>query len=535
MRPSRWHAAYLRNFPTAASRRALEITVFWLIIVAALITRVWGLQQPHAMIFDETYYVKDAWSLWNHGYETQWPKDADQELLNGNAYGYLETSSYVVHPPLGKWVMGAGMAFFGPSNTFAWRIMVALAGVVMVALVWLIAKRLFASFAIAAFAALLMTFSGNGIVMSRVALLDNLVAMFALLGVFFMLKDRDWHRREMRSILSLKTLPEREAMRLGPVLWFRPWLWAAAVAFGCATATKWSGGYFLAAFCVYIVFDDLVLRHRFRFRLAELGSLRQALATFAMTVPVALAVYLTSWLGWFITSGGYDRNWANEHASEVSGPLSLLPKSMQSFVTYQREVAKFHLGLNSDHPYKSAPLEWLWERRPTLMYIKRDQIGQNGCGAQNGCTSGILQAENPVLWYLGILSAIVVLGIAIAMLFNRSRLWQSGFILFGFVGGYLPWIITSSRSSVYNFYTIAFTPYVVLSLAMVMWLLWRRRPSGRVLDRPWLFTVDTGRIVVTATLVVILAVSVFFMPIWTGLQLSNDEWLWRMWLPTWYS
>ena len=32
--------------------------------------RLWHLGQPHSFEFDETYYAKDAWSMWIHGYTT---------------------------------------------------------------------------------------------------------------------------------------------------------------------------------------------------------------------------------------------------------------------------------------------------------------------------------------------------------------------------------------------------------------------------------------------------------------------------------
>jgi dolichyl-phosphate-mannose-protein mannosyltransferase len=33
--------------------------------------RFWNLGQPHALVFDETYYVKEAWSLLKYGVEMQ--------------------------------------------------------------------------------------------------------------------------------------------------------------------------------------------------------------------------------------------------------------------------------------------------------------------------------------------------------------------------------------------------------------------------------------------------------------------------------
>ncbi|MBK0297032.1 phospholipid carrier-dependent glycosyltransferase, partial [Bacillus sp. S34] len=46
------------------------------------------------------------------------------------------------------------------------------------------------------------------------------------------------------------------------MLWWRPWLFAMGLALGLATATKWSGMYFLAFFAVYSVLSDMVLRRR---------------------------------------------------------------------------------------------------------------------------------------------------------------------------------------------------------------------------------------------------------------------------------
>ena len=40
---------------------------------------------------------------------------------------FTSTGSFVVHPPLGKWLIGAGMALFGADSSFGWRITTALA------------------------------------------------------------------------------------------------------------------------------------------------------------------------------------------------------------------------------------------------------------------------------------------------------------------------------------------------------------------------------------------------------------------------
>ncbi|MFM6971759.1 MAG: hypothetical protein ACKOWH_04135, partial [Rhodoluna sp.] len=47
----------------------------WFIVALAAVLRLWNLAYPQKLVFDETYYVKDAWTLWNTGAERAWPAD----------------------------------------------------------------------------------------------------------------------------------------------------------------------------------------------------------------------------------------------------------------------------------------------------------------------------------------------------------------------------------------------------------------------------------------------------------------------------
>ena len=55
-------------------------------ILAAAI-RLPGLDNVRTLIFDETYYVKDAWSLLTLGYEGTWAKDVDAAFATGDVSG----------------------------------------------------------------------------------------------------------------------------------------------------------------------------------------------------------------------------------------------------------------------------------------------------------------------------------------------------------------------------------------------------------------------------------------------------------------
>ncbi len=86
---------------------------------------------------------------------------------------------------------------FGADNSFGWRISVAVVGILLVVLTMAIAHGLFARPLLTVIAGGLLAIDGNAIVLSRVALLDTMLAFFALLGVAFVLLDRRWAKRRL--------------------------------------------------------------------------------------------------------------------------------------------------------------------------------------------------------------------------------------------------------------------------------------------------------------------------------------------------
>src|SRR5690606_38745509 len=122
--------------------------------------------------------------------------------------------------------------------------------------------------------------------------------------------DRDWSNARLAAWIAARNLTERR-IDWGPALWWRPWLMAAAVAFGLAAAVKWNGLYFLAAFAVYSLVVDAVARRRAGVTFWVTGTIwKQAPVSFLLTVPIALGAYLVTWTGWFVSNNSYFRNWA---------------------------------------------------------------------------------------------------------------------------------------------------------------------------------------------------------------------------------
>ena len=456
----------------------------WLIIGLAAFLRLWQLGYPSKLVFDETYYVKDAWTLWNTGSEKAWPADANAAFESGSVNTFLSDPSFVVHPPLGKWIIGFGMWLFGAEHSYSWRITTALLGTAAVGILMLVAKLLFKSTAWALAAGFLFAIDGHAIVLARTALLDNSLMFFALLAFYFLLRDQ-----QLRDI--------------DKVIWFRPWLVAAGLSLGAATAVKWSGLYFIAAFGLYVVLSEALARRAAgQEKWLSNGLFKQGSLTFINMVPVSILVYLISWSGWILGSDGYSRNATGDWFT--------------SLIEYHKAAYGFHVGLHTPHNYAANALSWLFAIRPTSFFYEGLSLGQDGCNTDGGCSSAITALGNPFIWWPAAASVFFL-----AVWFVRTRQRAAGLILLGIGAGYLPWLLFLNRTT-FQFYSIAFLPWMILALIFVA------RHYVYQAERP---IRAQGLFLLYAALT--LAGTLFFLPIWIGTWTPYWYWHIHMWLPSW--
>ena len=457
----------------AALSPRLQTVLFYapVLIVASLI-RLINLGSPKALVFDEVYYVRDAWSMWNLGYEAEWVAGGD--FAGGAVNSFTRVGDFIAHPPLGKWIIGAGMALFGPENPFGWRIATAVAGIIVVLLVMLIARRLFRSRGIAALAGFLVAIDGIAITMSRTALLDGLLALFILAAFLALIRHLDTPG-------------------------WGGWLLLAGVLIGAATAVKWSGLYAMAAFGLWVVaVETLRIWKARRGKGFVLRSALSALQSFALFVPVAVIVYVASWSGWILSSSGYGRQWAAD-SGFGDGAYGIL----RGLWKYQRDIYDYNIGLSSPHNYQANPFTWLAMIRPTAFYYQAT--------GTEGYVQYVTSVANPVIWWIGAIAILALIAMTI-----RKATWQNVAILVGVAGTYIPWLFFSQRT-VFQFYTVTLEPFLVLALIAV--IVWLRKNHLRALA----FT-----LVLVAT-----GVSVFFMPVWMGIPIPEWFAVIHYWFPTW--
>jgi dolichyl-phosphate-mannose--protein O-mannosyl transferase len=512
-----------RTLLLGATRRARLTGWLWPLAVTLLggVLRFWDLGRPHELVFDETYYVKQAYSLLVQGFEGQWGDDANAGFAAGDTSALRTSAEYVVHPPVGKWLIALGMHLGGGvESSAAWRLASAVAGTLAVLMVARIGRRLFASTALGTVAGLLMAVDGEAIVHSRTGLLDGFVMVLALAAFGTLLLDRDQARRRLAA-RTAAVLDSGAALGLGPRLGWRWWRFAAAVLLGLCIGTKWSGLYFLAAFGLLSVAWDATARRSVGVRRWAPAALwRDAVPAGLVMVLTAALTYVGSWWSWFAHPGSYLRQWAEQHPGEG---VTWLPPALRSLWHFHTEMWQFHTTLTAEHAYSAHPLGWIVQWRPTSFYYPTGVSGLQGdaaelaCGADS-CSQAITSLGNPVIWWLGALAVLVALWWLVV-----RRDWRAGAVLSGIVAGWLPWFAYAHRT-IFTFYSIAFTPWVVLTLVYVLALLVQSRdPVQR----------RRGLVATTAVLVVVVVVSAFFYPIWTGWVVPYDFWHLHMWLRSW--
>lgn len=424
----------------------------------AAFTRLWNLGSPHEIMFDETYYVKDAYSIWHLGYEGTWAQNANASFVRGNFSTLSPEASFVVHPPLGKWLIATGMELTGPASSWGWRLAVALAGIATVFLLCRLVWRLFPSPLLVGLAGLFLAIDGVGITESRIGLLDGFIGLFALAAVYCIVRDRQSQRERIARLLE-----GTAEGALAPKAGWRPWMISAGVLLGCACSVKWSGLYLLATIGIMTVIWDGTALRAVKAKVWKLETLvSRGWGNFMRLVPVAGVTYLLSWFGWFMNPSAYKHGWAA--AERAAGRGSWLPDSIADFIEYHRAIYEFHVGLSTPHSYMAKPSGWLLQMRPTSFYWQsNDTLGADAyhCDTRN-CVRAITSIGNIPIWWAAFVAVFAVVAYV-----ALKHDWRGWVVLSGYIGLYLPWFMYWDRT-IFTFYTVAFVPFVVLALTVAL-------------------------------------------------------------------
>ncbi len=498
--------------------------------------RVWHLGTPHAVLFDETYYAKDAYSLLKYGYVREFTDAANRKILAGNLQGIFKPDvTEIVHPDGGKWLIALGERAFG-LDPFGWRISAAVVGALTVLVLARLVRRLTGSTLLGCVAALLLAFDGLHFVMSRLALLDVFLAFWLVCATACLVADRDWARARLAADHPVSA----DIRGFGPVrgLLWRPWRVGAGVCFGLACGTKWSGVYVLAVFGLLAWVWDAGARRAIGVRAAWAKSLLVDAAPALVTiVGVALVAYLATWTGWLIHHQAYEQRfghgygdiapWGSYLDSPAHGFFGEAVQALRSLWHYHAMVYDFHTGsylAKQTHPYQSHPLGWLTLNRPVGIDAQLDiKPGQDGCDAARSstCLRQVLALGNPVLWWGGVAALVCCVWYWLA-----RRDWRFAIPLLGVAATWLPWFRYDDRP-IFSFYAVALVPYTVIGVTLVLGKLIGPAREG------WSTRRSVGTTVAVAFVAAELVCFAYFYPIWADSLIPRGVWQQHMWLPGW--
>ncbi|MCW3816161.1 phospholipid carrier-dependent glycosyltransferase [Micromonospora sp. DR5-3] len=476
-----------------------------LIVVIAGVLRLVNLDSPKGKIFDELYYATEAHHLLLRGFE--W-----NEKTN--------SAAYVVHPPLGKWMIGLGELVFGYNET-GWRISAAVVGTLSVLILVRVARRMFRSTVLGCAAGLLMALDGMHLVLSRVALLDIFLMFFILAAFGTLLLDRDAHRRRWLTALEAGLDPAAPGPA-GRLPFTVPW-WRLAtfVLLGCACAVKWSGIWYVLVFTALMLHWAIQARRSAGVPRPWRDALVREVGWVALGGALLLLVYLASWSGWLLTDGGHFRHWLRD----TGGTELPVVGALQNLWHYHVEALQFHTTLEKKHAYQSWPWQWLLLGRPVAF----DWWCPTPCSGSAPARE-VLLLGTPLLWwsFLPALGALTWFGIA-------RRDWRAGAIWLGVLAGLLPWFYfaVADHRTMFYFYALPAEPFLVLAVVHVLGMIMTPRPlpsaaadgtpSGQ--DRRLI-----GAIVAGAYVLLVAACFAYFYPIYVGRVLPYTDWAARIWL-----
>jgi dolichyl-phosphate-mannose--protein O-mannosyl transferase len=516
----------------------------WLLPLAVTVLggflRFWRITRPgghtltsaQSIVFDETYYAHDSWGLLHHGVETS-------GATNCAAHATASCAGFVVHPPLGKWMMALGEAVFDhgktatfhntvyPASPLSFRFMGALLGTLAILMVGRLARRMFRSTGLGVVAATLIALDGLEFVQSRTAMLDIYLMFWVLAALCCLVLDRDDGRRRLADRLTMPLAPDQ----WGPSLGVRPWRWATGVCLGAACATKWNGAYYIPAFLLLAFMWDISARRTAGSRSGLVyGSYRAAGPAALAFLVVPAGVYVASWSGWFDSNAIY----AYDHDRYVHGQTLLGMRwlghywaVLHGWWQYQREIWHYDVTLHAAHPYLSRPWGWLLLERPVAYYYETPK----GCGASS-CSQEILGIGNPALWWAAIPALV-----GTVWLWLTRRDWRATLVVVGFAFGFLPWVIQELQlvhttpactpagdchRTMFLFYMLPNLPFMVLAVTMGIGLSIGTRIHSDV------------RRAIGATAVAIYLAGVvilfgFFYPVLAAKNIPQSQWHDRIW------
>lgn len=457
--------------------RLLRYPEIWLLTGAALLTRLWQLHLPPAIVFDEVYFRTFA-------------------------ANYLTDHYYFdIHPPLIKLLFGTVGKFAGLSSAqiadgdvgaIVLRLVPALAGALLVPLIYIIIRQFGLGRRVATLGALFVLFDNALLVESRFVLMDSILLLFGMGALSCYLAMRKSQ---------------------GMVRW--AWVLAMAVLLGLLVTTKWTGLAMVGLLAVAWIVEGVQKRIDWR----------QLLGEAVVVLSVMAAIYIGTFAVHFahLTHSGDGDAFMSEkfRSTLVGNPKYDKNAHMAMWDKIVELNTKMYTAQNTlvdvQHPYSSKWYTWPFEIRP-VYYFQGVEVKDSKIQAH------IYLLGNPVMWWtsaVATLAALLVWLVKPRWLGSRRRL--TAFLLLGYGINFIPFAFIDRPMFLYH-YLFALLFSILITCVMFAQLFdWQRRKYGMKVVHQTFWGVA----------IAVLLGFLFFFPISYGWPVTPDDLQMRIWLPTW--
>lgn len=408
--------------------------------------------EKEKILLDEQEDVPKNYSYMNSTYfdEIYFPRTAYEMLNNLSIYEYT-------HPPLGKIILSIPIHFLG-LTPFAYRLCGNIAGILIILVIYKIAKQLFKRERYALFSAIIMALDGMHFVQTRIGTVDSLLLLFCLTSFMFFLKYLYMPKEE-----SIKT--RKIPLLLSGTFW------------GMAISVKWTSAF------VGLGMGILYLIKTIKDREINLKLLLWSVLSF---IIIPIAIYVASYIP-IINNPNAQLYYAYENKNGETVSEYITIKDVGSFIKYQKAMYDYHSKLEATHPYTSKWYEWPIMKRPLWFYIGRfdnDKIGTIAC------------MGNPAIWWLSTATAIFTL---IYTIIKKDK--EGLIILVMIIATWITYAFIGRIMFIYHYFITL--PYMMLTIVFTISKLAK-----------WKSKVDYC---IPALCAIFLAFFIYFYPVYSGM------------------
>lgn len=259
----------------------------------------------NSVYFDEIYFARSAY-----------------EYLNGiMAYEW-------VHPPLGKLIQMIPIMFLG-MNPFAYRLMGNIAGILMVAVMYIFGKNMFKDSKYALLAGIIMAFDNFHFAQTRMGTVDSFLVLFIMLSALFMFKYLVLEKEE----------PLKEKIKC---------LFYSGLFFGLSVSVKWTGLYAGLGLC--IMFFGKMIKDCIKDKKIDKQYLYIILSCIVYFILIPCTIYVLSYL-----------LFPNVRPSGVA--------SFSDIFKQIEQIYNYHSKLVAEHSFTSNWYTWPIMLKPVWLHV----------------------------------------------------------------------------------------------------------------------------------------------------------------------